>query len=495
MKDLLEDTYGITVYQEQVMLLSQVLADFTKGDADVLRKAMGKKDKYTLDKLKPKFIENAAAKGHDKKILEKVWTDWEAFAAYAFNKSHSTCYAFVAFQTAYLKAHYPAEYMASVLTHNLSNLEKVTFFMEEAKRFGIPVLGPDVNESQYHFSVNDKGAIRMGLGAMKGVGEAAVIALIDERKANGPFTSIFDLTKRVNLRSVNKRCLESIAYGGALDSLGDIDRAQYFFTPPGEQIYFLEKAIRYGNSFQESKNSSQASLFGDSAEEVNMPEPEIPKCEPWGSLQKLKFEKDVIGMYISGHPLDNFKIEMKFCSHTVSDMKDLPSLKNKEVSLGGMISSVNHRISKNGKPFGSFIIEDYSESFEFALFGEDYLKYKHFLDQGSFLYIKGKVQERWKQENNLEVKIIKMELLPDLREKLVKQVTLHLSVSQLSEALTEEFIGLIHNNPGNCQVKLKVFDITQQGMTIDTESRKYKINLGNDVIEWLTKMDIEYSLN
>jgi DNA polymerase-3 subunit alpha len=350
-----------------------------------------------------------------------------------------------------------------------------------------------VNESDYQFSVNKNGQIRMGLGAVKGVGEAAVIALIDERKINGFYASIFDLTKRVNLRSVNKRCLESIAFAGGFDSFGDIHRAQYFYTPQGDTNYFLEKAIRYGASFQDSKNSSQVSLFGE-ASEVNIPEPEIPSCEPWGNLDKLRWEKEVVGMYISGHPLDNYKIELKFCTHNVGDLKDLKVLKGKDVKIGGIVSNVNHRVSKNGKPFGSFTLEDYTETFEMALFGEDYLRNKHFLEQGTFLYVHGKVQERWNQQDNLEVKILKMELLPDLREKLAKQVTLHVPLNNVNDELAQEMLDWLQKTPGHCQVKFKIFD-SVQNLTVDLGSRKYKVALGNDFIDWLSKKNIEYALN
>jgi DNA polymerase III subunit alpha len=386
MEEHLKDTYGITVYQEQVMLLSQKLANFTKGDADVLRKAMGKKDRKTLDKLKPQFIENAKKNGHDETILEKVWTDWEAFASYAFNKSHSTCYAFVAFQTGYLKAHYPGEYMASVLTHNQSNIEKVTFFMEECKRMGVPVLGPDVNESQVDFSVNKKGEIRFGLGAIKGVGEAAVEEIIRERDENGPFKTLFDLTSRVNLRAVNKKTLEGLALGGGLDCFENIHRAQFFFPEGGDEPNLLEKAIRYGSNAQNNESANQQSLFGGT-QMVTLTEPTIPACEPWTLITKLAKEKEVIGMYLSGHPLDDYKIEFNYFN--VTDISRAEEFKNKDLNIAGVITDVFERMGKNNKPYGSFTLEDYSGNIRITMWSEDFLRFKHFLTVGQMLYIKG----------------------------------------------------------------------------------------------------------
>ena len=316
------------------MLLSQKLADFTKGEADVLRKAMGKKQKAVLDKMKPQFISQASAKGHDAEKLEKVWKDWEAFASYAFNKSHSTCYAWIAYQTAYLKAHYPAEYMAAVLSNNMSDIKQVSFFMEECKRMKLEVLGPDVNESYHKFSVNDKGAVRFGMGAVKGVGGNAVATIVEHRKKEGKFTSIFDVAKRIDLRAANKKAFESLALAGGFDSLANSHRAQYLHAE-GDGVSFLEKAIKFGAKFQENANSSQVSLFG-AASEVQIPEPDVPPCEEWGTMEKLKREKEVVGIYISGHPLDDFKIEMdNFTNGSISLFHDLNQILNREVTFGG----------------------------------------------------------------------------------------------------------------------------------------------------------------
>ena len=319
MEEYLAETYGITVYQEQVMLLSQKLANFTKGEADVLRKAMGKKQAAVLAKMKPKFINQARENGHESEKLEKIWKDWEAFASYAFNKSHSTCYAWIAYQTAYLKAHYPAEYMASVLSNNMNDIKSVSFFMEECKSMGLEVLGPDINESYLKFSVNKQGAVRFGMGAIKGVGSSAVKAIIKERKENGHFTSIFDVTKRIDLRAANKKAFDGLILAGGFDSFSSTHRAQYFAEDEKGQT-FIEKAIRYGSKYQENLNSAQVSLFGE-ASDIQFPEPDIPNCEAWGNMEELAKEKEVVGIYISAHPLDDFTNELKFCNANVGHFK------------------------------------------------------------------------------------------------------------------------------------------------------------------------------
>src|SRR5690554_4560025 len=371
MEEYLDETYGITVYQEQVMLLSQKLAGFTKGEADMLRKAMGKKIFALLEELKPKFLDGGEAKGHPKEILEKIWKDWEAFASYAFNKSHSTCYAWIGYQTAYLKANYPAEYMAAVLSNNMNDIKEVSKFMEECKRMGLQVLSPDVNESFYKFTVNDRGAVRFGMGAVKGVGGGAVVTIVENRK-DGKYKSVFDLAKRIDLRAANKKAFENLALAGGFDSF-NAHRAQYFHDE-GDGVTFLEKVIRYATKFQENQNSAQVSLFGESSE-VQIPEPEVPPCEEWGTMKKLKLEKEVVGIYISGHPLDDFKIEMNsFTNCKVSDFNNLDNFLNKEMTFGGVVSDVQHRESKAGKGWAIFTVEDYDDSYEFKIFGEDYLK-------------------------------------------------------------------------------------------------------------------------
>ena len=496
MEGFLKETYGITVYQEQVMLLSQKLAGFTKGDADTLRKAMGKKQKDVLDKMKSKFVEGCKTNNHDPLICQKIWTDWEAFASYAFNKSHSTCYAFVAFQTAYLKAHYPAEFMASVLTHNLSNIDKVTFFMEECRRMGLPVLGPDINESIYNFGVNNKGQIRFGLGAIKGVGEAAVNCVVEERNKNGTYKNIFDLVRRINLRSANKKTFENLAYGGAFDSFPEMHRAHFFYTEKDGSI-FLEKVIRYGTSYQESKNSPQHSLFGESTG-TDIPEPSLPIVQHWENLQRLKFEKEAIGFYVSGHPLDMYRLEMKeLIKYRIKDLKAGEKNKGREMAVGAMVTLVNHRISKNGKPFGSFTIEDYDDAYEMVLFGEDYLKFKIWLNPGEFLHIRGKIQERYNQPGSLEFKISNVQLLSDLRDKLLRNLTLKVALDKIDSAWIDSLNDVLQpegiSSKGNCVLKIKIYDPIDEKMCVDLPSKKYRINPDNDMIDNLRKLaELEY---
>ena len=495
MEEYLQESYGITVYQEQVMLLSQKLAGFTKGDADTLRKAMGKKQKDVLDKMKSKFMDGCKANGHDPEVCEKIWTDWEAFASYAFNKSHSTCYAFVAFQTAYLKAHYPAEYMASVLTHNLGTIDKITFFMEECRRMGIPVLGPDVNESLYDFSVNQQGQIRFGLGAVKGVGENAVISIIDERTKEGPYESIFDLTRRVSSKAMNKKCLESLVQAGALDSLGSIERSRYFAIDPKDNANGIEKAIRFGSALQNKQGSMQNSLFGDDHEET-IALPVIPEGEFWNNLEKLRKEKEVIGFYISGHPLDEYRFEIRsFCSHRIEQLANLEELKNREVSIAGILTEVNHRISKNGKPFGSFTVEDYTGGVQMVLFGEDYMKMKDYLAQESFVFIRAKVQNRFNAPDQYEVRPYMMQYLSDVSDKMAKSFTLKLPLSTLSEGLIDRLSDVLSASPGNCQVKIQVSDPVDN-LAVDLPSRKLRIRLNRQLLEDLDAIGtVEYQVN
>ncbi len=497
MEEYLEDTYGITVYQEQVMLLSQKLGGFSKGDADVLRKAMGKKDKATLDKMKGQFIEGATEKGLDKKKLEKVWTDWEKFAQYAFNKSHSTCYAFVAFQTSYLKAHYPAEYMASVLTHNLNNIDKVTFFMDECKRMGLEVLGPDVNESEYRFSVNAEGKIRFGLGAVKGVGEAAVISIVEERKENGPFSNVFDFVKRINLRAANKKTMESLVLSGGLDSFG-IDRATYFNVSGNDTINNLEKAISFGNAHQSGADSSQASLFGE-GNEIEIPEPQLHASEPWTHLEQLKKEKEVVGFFISGHPLDTFRLEMEnYCRNPISALKQIDDNKGKELIVGGIVTGVYNGITKKGDPWGKITIEDYRDSIELAFFGEQYVLFKQFMIVGLFLYVKGKIEERYRNTGNFEFKVKNIQLLSELRDKLTKTITINIPLHRLNEELIQTVNKVITTNqdvePRNCVLQIKIFD-KDENVEVLMPSKKIKLSPTNELLELLNEHKLKYRLN
>jgi DNA polymerase-3 subunit alpha len=497
MEEYLKETYGITVYQEQVMLLSQKLADFTKGEADVLRKAMGKKQKAVLDKMKPKFIEQAAAKGMDKDKLEKIWKDWEAFASYAFNKSHSTCYAWIAYQTAYLKAHYPAEYMAAVLSNNMNDIKSVTFFMEECKRMRLPVLGPDVNESYYKFSVNKDNAVRFGMGAIKGVGHGAVKTIVDNRKENGPYKSIFDLAKRIDLRAANKKSFEGLANAGGFDCFSDTHRAQYF-AHDGDGVSFLEKAIKYGARHQENENSAQVSLFGD-ASEVQIAEPQVPPCEEWGTMEKLAREKEVVGIYISGHPLDDFKIEMKtFCNGTVSLFKDLQQLVNREVTFGGVVTDVQHRTSKQGKGWAAFTIEDYDDSFEFRLFGEDYLNFRHFLVINSFVYVRLLVTEGWVnretgKQGEPRIQFNNFQLLHDVMDHYAKKLSIQLSIHDLEKQRVQQLHELLNLHTGKQALNFIIYDDADQ-IKLQMPSRKRKVKISQELLYELEEIDVKYSL-
>jgi DNA polymerase-3 subunit alpha len=460
-EELLKDTYGITVYQEQVMLLSQKLADFSKGDADVLRKAMGKKMIDVLAKMEPKFISQAMAKGHAKDKLEKIWNDWKAFAEYAFNKSHSTCYAWIAYQTAYLKANYPAEYMAAVLSNNMSDIKQVSFFMEECKRMGLKVLGPDVNESYYKFTVNDDYAVRFGMGAVKGVGSGAVATIVENRKTS-KYKSIFDLTKRIDLRAANKKALENLALAGGFDSFTDVTRAQYFHDD-GDGITFYEKAIRYGAKFQENENSSQVSLFGE-ASDVQIAEPVVPPCEDWSTMEKLAKEKEVVGIYISGHPLDDFRYEMKyFCNSKLESLKDLNQFVNKNLTFGGIITNVQHRISKDGKGWALFHLEGYDESFEFKIFGEEYMKFRHFLIPNSFTYLKVLVKEGWPnretgKKGDPRIQFSEFKMLQDVFDNFAKKLCVLLDIKDLNKDFIAKLNAIFIANKGNSSV---TFDIVE----------------------------------
>jgi len=483
MSENLAETYGITVYQEQVMLLSQKLAGFSKGDADVLRKAMGKKIFALLEKLKPKFIEGGKERGHDPKVLEKVWKDWEAFAAYAFNKSHSTCYSLVAYQTAYLKAHYPAEYMAAVLTHNQNQIEKVTFFMEECRSQGIKVLGPHINESQVNFAVNKDGEIRFGLGAIKGSGEAAVEAIIAEREENGPFSDIFEFAERVNLRTVNKKTFECLAMSGAFDCFESYHRRQYLHAAEGDQS-LIEKVIKYANKMQLEADSAQASLFGGEGG-VETPKPTVIPIEPFGDIEKLNIERDVVGLYISGHPLDDFAFEIEsFCNTELKALEDLQSLQGKEVRLAGIVSAFAHRTTKGGKPFGTLTMEDYNGNFTFFLFGDDYIKFKEYLMQGWFLYIQGNVVEQKWGDRRLEFKIRTIELLNDLRDKKSKGVRMNINLADLNEGIINKIEKLCTTHKGECALHVNLLDI-EENLAVELMSRKYKINPSNELLKEL----------
>jgi len=484
MKEYLAETYGITVYQEQVMLLSQSIAGFTKGEADVLRKAMGKKKRDVLDKMKPQFIDQAKEKGHSEDLLEKIWKDWEAFAAYAFNKAHSTCYSLVAYHTGYLKANYPAEYMASVLTHNQSNIDKVSFFMEECKNRNIPVLGPHINESGKDFEVNKAGEIRFGLGAIKGTGESAAQAIIEERDANGAFSDIFDLAKRINLRTVNKKSFESLAKAGAFDCFENYHRRQYV-DPDDEGSSLTEKAIKYANRLHEEEASAQSSLFGE-ASEVNVGKPKVAGTEPYGEIEKLNIEKEMVGLYITGHPLNQFRFEMDFLTNTtISELAELDKLRGREVRVGGIVSDVRHRTSRKGALFASFTLEDFNDSYTFYLFSRDYLKFKPMLEQGWFLYLSGIVQNRRNSEE-LELKITNIEHLNEIRDKMTRGLELKVKLKDMNAMIVDEIERIAEASPGKCLLRISLSGAYENRViNLDMLSRKFTISPTNELIKEL----------
>ena len=486
MEEYLSDTYGITVYQEQLMRLSQKLGNFTKGDADVLRKAMGKKDRATLDKMKGKFMEGTAANKLPAKVCEKVWTDWEAFAAYAFNKSHSTCYAFVAYQTAWLKTHYTSEYMAAVLTSCLGTIDKITFFMEECKNLSLSVLGPDVNESERFFGVNKKGEIRFGMGGIKGAGDAAVDAIIEERRAGGPFTDIFEFAIRVNLRTVNKKTFESLAYAGAFDSIDEYHRAQYFDQSDTDTSPFLDKIIRYANNYHAEKAAAQQSLFGSlTGGEPMLARPRAPIVPEWNQIEKLKFEKDVVGFYITGHPLDEFKLELDgFCNCTLDQIFET---RQPEIKIGGIVSALQTKIAKNGNPFAIFKLEDYGTSMEMALFGDDYVRMGQYVEVGRFLHVTGKTQNKWNSDQ-LEFKPTNIRLLTEMREKFCKELRVSLTLDVLNAQLITKINDLVNAHPGTCTLHLHVVDHDER-IDISLQSRTLKVAPANSLMRALEAMN------
>ena len=486
MKEYLEETYGITVYQEQVMLLSQKIAGFTKGEADVLRKAMGKKQKDVLDKMKPKFVEQAASKGHDTEKLEKIWTDWEAFASYAFNKSHSTCYAWIAYQTAYLKAHYPAEYMASVLSNNMNDITQVTFFMEECRRMGLQVLGPDVNESKSGFTVNVQGEIRFGMAAIKGAGTAAVEEIIKERISKGPYKNIFEFAKRVNIRTLNKRSMEALAMAGSFDCFKEHHRRQYLEAPDGD-VSLIEKASRYAQKIQQEEDSAQVNLFGGNSGTAEIPLPSVASMEPFSQIQQLNIEKEVVGLFISGHPLDQYQLEIdSFTNATLTALNDLEALKGKnELRMAGSVASFAHRTTKNGKPFGTLTVEDYHGVFTFFLFGEDYVKFKQYFMTGWFVFISGVViQKKWSTENELEFKINSITLLSEVRGRMIKGLKVNINLDDLTLDLMEKLEIITVKYKGDAKLFIEVLD-KQENISLELFSKKIKVDPSADLINEL----------
>ena len=495
MEKYLKDTYGVTGYQEQVMLLSRLLANFTRGESDTLRKAMGKKLKDKLDALKPKFIKGGQANGHDPKVLEKIWGDWEKFASYAFNKSHATCYSWVAFQTAYLKANYPSEYMAAVLSRNLTNVEQLTIYMNECKRMGINVLGPDINESMLQFSANKQGDVRFGLAAIKGVGEAAVESIIAERTKNGRFKDIYDFIERVDYSLVNRKCLENIAYAGGYDSISGFSRCKFFGVDQRDNngVTYIEQLMRYGQRYQSEKNNAQQSLFGGDTGTTDITPPVIPACAEWSQLEKLNKEREVIGLYLSAHPLDDYKVIIRnMCKTQVGDLDHLDELKGKEIAVAGMVVAVQNLTTKTGKPWGKFELEDYNGTHEFALFGKDYENFRKYLFSDYFLFIRGRVQPRPYNDQELEFRITSMMQLSELQEA-VKEVHVQLAVEEITRDLIARMGRSVKEAKGNTLLRLNVYD-RQAQVSLNLFSKSYKVSLTQGLVSFFEDNDIKYTV-
>ena len=490
MEIYLKDTYGITVYQEQVMLLSRLLADFTRGESDTLRKAMGKKLRDKLDHMKPDFITRGTKKGHDPQVLEKIWGDWEKFASYAFNKSHATCYSWVAYQTAYLKAHYPAEFMAANLTRNRDDIGEVSKFMDECKNMGIRVLGPDVNESELNFTVNRSGDIRFGLGGVKGVGEGAVQAIVKEREQDGRFLSIFDFIERVNLNACNKKAIESLALSGAFDGLGDLHREQLFVeNSKGEVV--LDAIMRYGSKYQNDKAMASTSLFGDT-EAVEITKPEIPHAAEWPAIERLNKERELVGMYLSSHPLDEYEFEMRhLCNTTTAELKDLEALKGRStIRVGGLITSVRNGTSKAGNPYGVFTLEDYEGPHEFALFGKNYVEFGKYMIPSYHVCVSGIVQPkgadyRFRREEQpgipkeWEFKIQHIDELGDIKAKFLHSIVLSVSLQMLSPDFVDRLTHMVKTHKGNTNLYVEVTD-DESNDRITLFSRQHRFEMNKD---------------
>lgn len=493
MERYLKDTYGITVYQEQVMLLSREIADFTRGESDTLRKAMGKKLIDKLNHMYPKFLDGGTKNGHDPKKLEKIWDDWRAFASYAFNKSHATCYSWVAYQTAYLKANFPSHYMAAVMSRNLADIGKISKFMDECKTMGINTLGPDVNESRLNFFVNQEGDIRFGMGAIKGVGEGAAQAIIDERIKNGPYTSIYDFVERVNLSSCNKRCVENLALAGALDSLGGNRREQLFGQT--EQGSYIDTLIRYGNLYQTEKSQAQNSLFGG-FDAVEIKKPDIPEnYERWSDLERLNKERELIGIYISGHPLDEYKMVLQHvCNTNVSELENLDALQTREITLGGIITSVREGFSKNGKPYGIVKIEDYEGIGEIPFFGEDWARWRGYMLTNNSVFITAKVEpRRW--GDSLELRIGNIEFLTDVKDTKIQTLTIEVDINTLEEAVATELIHLIEESHGPSKLNVRAIDRVENTNVLLT-SPQCSVTVNQDLIYFLEHNDcLHFTIN
>ena len=495
MEKYLKDTYGITVYQEQVMLLSRLLADFTRGESDALRKAMGKKKKNIVDEMKPKFIEGGKKNGHDPKVLEKIWGDWEAFASYAFNKSHAACYSWVAYQTAYLKANYPAEFMAAIMTRRRDQITEITKLMDECKLMGIATLGPDVNESYLKFGVNHKGEIRFGLAAIKGMGDAAANAIINEREQNGPYRDIFDFAQRISFANVNRKAFESLALSGGFDSFGI--RRESFFAQNAKGEVFLDTLVRYGQMYQQAKNEAQNSLFG-AFDDIEIATPPIPKAvEQWSDIERLNKERDLVGIYLSAHPLDEYRIVLdNLCNTRCTELQDVQQLKDREqVVVGGIVTAVRTRFDKRGNPCGFVTIEDFEGSGELAMFGEDWGRWNGMFTDGASVFIKATARPRFQNSQLYDLKVSDIQRLQTVKDKAIEQITITINVDTIDEQVVAELSELISEHPGPTRLYLQLRNSTNT-CNVLTQSRKYLIDVKHHLIDYINSTEgLTYKIN
>ena len=491
MERYLKETYGITVYQEQVMLLSRLLANFTRGQGDELRKAMGKKLQDKMASLKVEFFEGCKKNHHEEKVVAKIWEDWEKFASYAFNKSHATCYALIAYQTAWLKANYPAEYMAALLSRNVSDIAEITKYMDECRRMGIQVLGPDVNESHLKFTVNHHGNIRFGLQAVKGVGESAALSIISERESRGVFKENLDFFERISTTVCSKKNIESLILAGAFDSLGL--RREQFFAPSGKEGSYLETLCRYGLLYQKDHLNTGLGLFGRmDAVEISKPEP--PLADEWSILEKLNKEKELVGIYLSAHPLDPYRLELSFfTSHTLEELRMLQDLKNKDLTFAGIVTAVRHEVSKNGRPWGRMTLEDLSGSFDLSFFGKDYEKYSAYMIQGHSLWIRATVKDSYRP-GELEIKTQMIRLLGNVREELLKKFTIHLPLEKLNPEMLNQLTKLSTDFPGNTLLRFLLSEDSTR-ISVGLFSRKQRINVTSEWLDALENLGLEYQVN
>ena len=495
MEKYLKDTYGITVYQEQVMLLSRQLADFTRGQSDALRKAMGKKKKAIVDAMKPKFIEGGKKNGHDPKVLEKIWGDWEKFASYAFNKSHATCYSWVSYQTAYLKAHYPAEYMAAVMSRNLDNITEITKLMDECRAMNIPTLGPDVNESRQKFSANKKGEIRFGISAIKGVGGAAAEAIIKERESNGPYKTVFDFIQRVSLSSCNRKCIESLVLSGGFDCFTELRREDYFAKNAKGEM-FIDQLVRYGQLYQTEMMQQKYSLFGDD-NAVEISTPAIIKGEPWSDIERLNKERDLVGIYLSAHPLDEYKVILdNLCNTSCQEMEDVSRLQGREqVVIGGIVTAIRQKYTKTGKPCGFVTIEDFDGSGVLALFGEDWGKWAGMFQIGSTVYINAELKQRFRDSALYDLKVTDVKYLQTVKDSTLTKITISVNTDKLDAQVVEELNEIINENPGKTQLFFQLRD-SQGKNHVLLKSRSVSIDIRSRLLQYIEQQDgLEYKIN